>query len=184
MRIASEFDSNRDARSSRKCGTRKKLSRRSGPNVTLRTGRRPSLHARPQGIRAQYVHFVHLADVHGGHCAGRRGADRRAVCDERVPAGTAQSHPVGRLAYRDSGHAPARRLVEGCGGCKAEPPCRWSRTLCPWAGDAGCGRIQSRRHRPRYRAGARGFRCGNREPHASRGAGRPGTRIIWDCAGR
>ena len=136
--------------------------------VALRTGRRPALHARPQGLGPQRVHLVHLADLDGRHRARRRGADRRAVGDERLPAGAAQPHPVAsrrtsRSAASRSSKDPAARRERRAGRI------RTSSATAPYvigqamlaAGDVNRGALH-----PRHRSGAGGHGRRHRQAHA------------------
>jgi hypothetical protein len=98
----------------------------------VRTPHRPALHARPAARRCrQPLHLLHFADFHAGPGAGRGGADRGAVGDERLPEGAAQrilgvvshiqvSGGSGELA--DWARPAAVARTRGCG--RPRPTCR------------------------------------------------------------
>ena len=89
----------------------------------LRAHRRPALYAR---AAAQPLHRLHLRSVDDRHRGRRRGADRGAVGDERLPEGSAHPHPRRGLAPQSvADDNRARRLAER-GEERGAEPAAWS----------------------------------------------------------
>ena len=146
-------------------------------------------HALPARDARARIPLLPLGRVGGRAGTGRRGADRRAVGDERLRARAARAHPERHLArHADGSGGPARGLACGARSRARHARRRRGGALRRAAVDAGAcrphGRGDGARDRP-GRGAARGRHCRAYPGRAGRG---PGGRLLphraWRRAGR